>query len=316
MQHRRLTSVRLTAASVVTIGLVATGAPAVASAQPAPPGALSQRLAMAVEAATGTAGLVPAADTTHDADSAQIVSTVGGTVRVPRSAARPIVATTRTGETITIGLPRARGATEARTSSTGTTVYADAPGLTATAVQATIDGVRELFAISSAAAGTTLAIELGLPPGASMTPDGDGGFDIIKQRGRSGPASALAHVAAPWAKDATGKSLPSSYSLDGTSLTQHVDTAGATYPVIADPQITWGWITGTIYLNKAETKIAAASGAYAAFWARFVPGWGTALSAYAATLSFAARVAQARNECLKVKLPVPIPGSYSGGYCR
>ena len=316
MRYQRRTSLRVATAAVVTIGLVTAGGPAVATTQPSRPGALAQQLAAAVEAATGTAGLIPARHSMRDADGTQVVSTSGGSLHIPPNTARPIAITVRTGETITVGLPRTDTAREALTSSAGTTVYADAHSGSATAVQATVDGVRELFAIPNAAAPHAVTIELRLPTGASITPDADGGFDIVAQNRRSGPAIALAHIAAPWARDATGTFLPTRYSVDGTTLTQHVDTAGATYPVIADPQITWGWITGTIYFNKAETKMAAAFGLYAAFWAQLVPGWGLALRAYAATLTLAARLAQARNECLKVKLPVPIPGSYAGGYCR
>ena len=315
MSQQRLTSLRGAVAAVVTIGLASAVLPP-AAASPAPAFGLAERMAATVEGATGTADVIPAAHATHDAENTHIVSTSGGSVRVPRSATRPIVVTTRTGETITVSLPPIGTRPEARTSPAGTTVYADARSGSATAVQATADGVRELFTIQNAAAPHAFTIELRLPTGAIMTPDGDGEFDIVTRRNDSGPTTTLVHIAAPWAKDATGKLLPSSYTLDGTSLTQQVNTAGATYPVIADPQITWGWVTGTIYFNKAETKMAAASGAYAAFWASFVPGWGTALRAYAATLTFAARLALATNQCLKIKLPVPMPGSYSGGYCR
>ncbi|WP_423842333.1 DUF2599 domain-containing protein [Actinomyces naeslundii] len=46
-------------------------------------------------------------------------------------------------------------------------------------------------------------------------------------------------IAAPWARDANGNTIPTSYSVDGNKLTQHVsfnnDTA---FPVVADPW--WG----------------------------------------------------------------------------
>ncbi|WP_345207824.1 hypothetical protein [Fodinibacter luteus] len=48
-------------------------------------------------------------------------------------------------------------------------------------------------------------------------------------------------VEKPWAYDASGRSLPTHYVLAGTGLVQHVDTDGATFPVIADPRVTAGW---------------------------------------------------------------------------
>lgn len=39
----------------------------------------------------------------------------------------------------------------------------------------------------------------------------------------------------PWAVDAAGKQLPTRYEVQGTTLSQIVDTTGATYPVVADP---------------------------------------------------------------------------------
>lgn len=322
MPNHRLTSLRISAAVALTIGLATGAAPAVATTRTQgpstspPPGVLVDQIAAAVEAATGTADVLPAGRAEQDGDGERVVSTPLATVDVPRDPGRPIAVTIRGGNRIIIGFPRSDSGTQARTTSAGTTVFVDADGRTASAVQATAEGVRQLFAIPTASAPATFTIALTLPVGASLIPDGRGGFDISAPLGRSGSAITLAHIAAPWAKDAIGKAMPTSYTVDGTRLTQHVDTVGAAYPVIADPQFTWGWVTGTIYFNKPETALAAVSGAYAGFWARFVPGWGTALGAYAATLSSAAGLAVARNECLKVKLPVPIPGGHSGGYCR
>lgn len=42
-------------------------------------------------------------------------------------------------------------------------------------------------------------------------------------------------LAAPWAVDATGSLLPTSFTVDGQTLTQHVDTNGAVFPVVSDP---------------------------------------------------------------------------------
>ena len=47
-------------------------------------------------------------------------------------------------------------------------------------------------------------------------------------------------IATPWALDATGAEIPTSFALDGSTLVQTVNHQGATYPVIADP-CGWSW---------------------------------------------------------------------------
>jgi hypothetical protein len=48
----------------------------------------------------------------------------------------------------------------------------------------------------------------------------------------------LSSLASPWARDAAGQKIPTSFSLDGTTVIQHVDVDAVTditYPVVADP---------------------------------------------------------------------------------
>lgn len=78
---------------------------------------------------------------------------------------------------------------------------------------------------------------LDLPSGASLIADG-GGFNIVVDTGETNIT--LGQVEAPWAVDAKGKELPTSYSWSNGVLTQTVDTAGAAYPIVADPAVTVG----------------------------------------------------------------------------
>ncbi|KAK3387399.1 hypothetical protein B0H63DRAFT_469953 [Podospora didyma] len=58
------------------------------------------------------------------------------------------------------------------------------------------------------------------------------GKDIVRHR-----------IAAPWATDATGRRLPTRYSISGddkTDIIQHVDTTDAVFPVVADPHVSLG----------------------------------------------------------------------------
>lgn len=65
---------------------------------------------------------------------------------------------------------------------------------------------------------------------------------------------------APWARDANGVSLPTSYEVDGNVVTQHVDLAGAAFPVVADPQAGCGIGWCSIYFNRSETHDIATAG--------------------------------------------------------
>lgn len=96
----------------------------------------------------------------------------------------------------------------------------------------------------------------GLPSDGHVQPDGS----VLLTREEARGERLTAEIAPPWAKDATGRSLPTWYALDssGHVLTQHVDTAGAVFPVAADPRLTFGW---GVYLNVtgAEAKAIASA---------------------------------------------------------
>ncbi|MFF1540036.1 hypothetical protein ACFVWL_08160 [Microbacterium sp. NPDC058269] len=69
-------------------------------------------------------------------------------------------------------------------------------------------------------------------------------------------------VEAPWAIDAAGQPLPTHYEISGSTLTQIVDTTGATFPVVADPTVQFFGPYIQVHLNKAESRLAV--GGYAA----------------------------------------------------
>jgi hypothetical protein len=64
----------------------------------------------------------------------------------------------------------------------------------------------------------------------------------------------LAGIDAPWAVDAAGVPVASTYSVNGSTLTQHIDVSSSTvYPVVADPKFTSfpGYWTATF--NRSES---------------------------------------------------------------
>ncbi len=62
-------------------------------------------------------------------------------------------------------------------------------------------------------------------------------------------------IAAPWARDAAGRSVRTWFEVDGTTLVQHVEHHGAKYPVVADPDThDCGWVTCSYYIGRARTR--------------------------------------------------------------
>jgi len=155
--------------------------------------------------------------------------------------------------TVTVALPNTNGQTGQIVSASTAQGASDTVVFTpssddaaSTVVQPVADGsARIMTVIPSATSSSTITYPMSLPAGAKLVADGQGGYDAVIMASAE-VMQTVAHVDAPWAKDANGKTLPTSYTLSGTTLTQTINTAGATFPVIADPFVTVGW---NVYLN-------------------------------------------------------------------
>jgi hypothetical protein len=138
---------------------------------------------------------------------------------------------TRSG-TLRVFLPANAASGHARDTPQGHAVYdgADAD----TAVIADLNGGVAIATIAPAAgrAQQRFRYRLDLPEGQRLVPQGDGSIEI-----RGGDGANVATIEAPWAVDSTGRSLPTSYSVDRTWLTQTVKTVGAIGDVTADPHL-------------------------------------------------------------------------------
>lgn len=147
-----------------------------------------------------------------------------------------------------------------------------------------------------------------LTAGERVEPNADGGLAILAANNLVGS------VEAPWALDATGRALPTRYSVEGTSIVQSVDTTNATFPVVADPSVATGYyIVPVFYVqytwtetNYINTHIAYSSPAAALLCSR------TGVAAPFCTFFAAAliidvtnttRDAIAHKRCLKQRLP-------------
>ncbi|KAA0017689.1 hypothetical protein FOY51_24960 [Antrihabitans cavernicola] len=86
---------------------------------------------------------------------------------------------------------------------------------------------------------------LTLPAGVVAKVAADGSVQFQRAAG-AGTITEYVALAKPWAIDAAGRSLPTSYEVRGQQLVQSVDTTGAQGQIVVDPRITYG---AGIYLN-------------------------------------------------------------------
>ncbi|HBV09072.1 MAG TPA: hypothetical protein DEB66_03305 [Micrococcaceae bacterium] len=103
----------------------------------------------------------------------------------------------------------------------------------------TEDGVRVMSLLQPG--NSSAEFTVGLPDGADLERSGEG--YLITSRVGDGKI-VYGEIETPWAVDANGKSLKTSYSYADGVLTQEVDTEGAKFPVVADPKIRFGTSDG------------------------------------------------------------------------
>ena len=242
-----------------TVGGLVLGFVSPASADPAVARQAIQ-VAASVQAA-GTADVLPASQTTQDSNSALIERVNGATVTIPKDPSIGVTVSTPSGQRIDLDLPNASSAYDAKTTDSGTAVYADPASDSAVAVQATTGGgLRALITLSSKEAKTDYTFHLRVPNGYRLQLDPDGSAQVVNIKD---PTDGLAFINRPWARDAKGVAIPTSYSVSGNKLIQHVaTTSSTTYPVVADPWVQGdcGWVTCTIRFDRASTRNARDAG--------------------------------------------------------
>lgn len=139
------------------------------------------------------------------------------------------------------------------------TVFRDVLPATDAGVERTESGLRLLAVAKNAAAPTEFRFALSLPAGATLRAEPNGSVTVVDQAG-----GVLGSVNKAWAFDATGAPVATWYSLDGSTLVQHVEHRGAAYPVVADPSIDFGLTSAVITLNPKDQRIILSGGGVAA----------------------------------------------------
>jgi hypothetical protein len=115
---------------------------------------------------------------------------------------------------------------------------------------------KRVLAVIEDASQSTVTYPVIAPAGAKVEPKADGSIEIVGSEslavgppivgqpvGTTTTQAQVITIKAPWAVDATGTSLPTSYTFANGILTQTVDTTGASFPIVADP-----WVTLGIYI--------------------------------------------------------------------
>ncbi|MFE7594733.1 DNRLRE domain-containing protein [Kitasatospora sp. NPDC057512] len=211
------------------------------------PGAAVDALG-AANAVLDAADITPA--TTSDSRYAAIAETATGTVTVSRDPKAPTEV--KPDDIAAVGIGSA--ARQQGVNIGGSVVYADAASDVDTVVQPTLEGgSRTLQVIKNANAPHEYRVPVTLPAGTSLRQEPDGSVVIVP----ANPDEPVAAIRAPWAKDAHGNDVPTSYRLEGDTLVQRVDfTASTAFPVVADPwwnPWSWNWKrTGKVVKNAAK----------------------------------------------------------------
>ncbi|CAM5595363.1 hypothetical protein SALBM135S_03322 [Streptomyces alboniger] len=213
---------------------------------------------LAVEKATDTDSLsVP-----RTRDDGTLIAEAGGSrVELPAMGSGTFTVTDSAGKRLRVGLPGSSAAT-ARVTPNGTVVYSRPADSVDVAAQVGKDGsASALITMKDATAPTEYRFALDLPSGARAVLDEDGGVLVL-----DGSDELVGTFQAPWAKDADGKPVPTSYRIEGGDLVQSVHTDASTaYPVVADPkwwdktkEIAGGIVSDTWNSMKCGGALAAA----------------------------------------------------------
>lgn len=211
---------------------------------------------------------------------------------------------------ITIALPFEADVAEAsaEVTSDGTVVYTG-EGSVDLAIQSSETGVRLQTILNDASAPSEYTYTF---EGLSPKLNADGTVDLIQES--EGIAITVGHIEEPWARDARGRSVATSYRVEGDSVIQTVARASA-YPVVADPSVQTSCVWyGMCYvkLDRATTKKVANGTALASIAAgilALIPNPVSAAIAGVISLrlaadSYAAGYYYDRGNCLAYALPV------------
>ena len=308
--------------TAVVVGGVLFAAPGAAFADPSSGSSdIAGAIHDAAPAVLDNAANLPV-NTTQDVAVQEITAT--SSVQVPSDPSNGIVlgggSSDLPATTINIGLPFADQANTAQAVSNGAVSYDNGNGSTTVPVIKTDGTLQISTVIANAGAPSNYAYPISVPDGGSIALADNGSAVVF-----NADQDVIAAVLPPWAKDATGASVPTHFEVNGNVLVQVVDfsAAGVVFPVVADPQFAlYGGILPSIKLNKKETAQASTFTTIGTVCGQVTKylGYLAGILCGVSALQIIARSAlnTQQHQCSQL---VPAPGlvlavSYSGGYCR
>ena len=189
------------------------------------------------------------ADVSTDEAGAEAIdaSLESGDVEVPTDPSDQVTLTSPTIEgTIAVTLPFSDEADDAVAETAGVVSYDNDNGTVTAPVVKSDGGIQITTIIREPDAPTRFDYDVSLPSESSMVLDEDGIVQILDSSGEM-----QAGFAPAWAKDASGRDVPTHYEVSGDRLAQVVDhdVPGVQYPVVADPFLGINLLRG-VYKNR------------------------------------------------------------------
>ncbi len=202
------------------------------------------------EALDVAGGLVADAAPLVESGDGFVAQVAGGEVEIPVDAADPLVLDGVSGE-VAVELPVVPGVGDGVVDESGAVVFESDTSPVSLAAQATDDGgLQVLVVIDDATAPTEYRFDMTVPAGAVLRSTVDGGAEVVGSDG-----VVVTAVAPPWAVDANGASVFTSYRVEGATLVQSIAHVGTVYPVVADPW--WGlrWFISPTAVSKIQKTV-------------------------------------------------------------
>ena len=133
--------------------------------------------------------------------------------------------------------------------SDGTVVFVGSGQGASVAIQVLDDGSAQVHTIiSGSEEGVSFEFEISGPPGLTIVQQPEGSVAIVDEAGEW-----VGGIAAPWAVDANGRSVPTDYRIDGSTLVQTVYPGDEhAYPIVADPWLGKNVIQSTSVIQRSS----------------------------------------------------------------
>jgi len=196
--------------------------------------------------------LVGLASPVRTPSDAALETESGGTkVIVASDRSEPISMVSSDGGRLEVTLPDGSADGEAEDVTPGVVAFDQQDG-THAAVAAKADGTLQLLSVISGPDAPTefvYGLSTDVPLKLERLDDGS----VV---GYTAAGIPVLTVATPWATDANGNSVSTSFEVVGQDLIQVVnhEAPGVAYPVVADPQLTWYWWGYITKFNRSETR--------------------------------------------------------------